>query len=395
VQLAVAVVLTGHIVATEPHWSDDGQLIITDAVVSTDDGRRVTVTQVGGELDGYGQISLPGPALLEPGMDVSLEVHDGPTLAGDMKTMVDGVAVRALPRSPDAPFVREGPTPAGNYLFWGNGCVFMTYDSAGTSQIDGDAEFAVIDTAMTTWNDATAGCSYVQLKSNGRVSGHEIGKDFVNVIKFRDNESCTKCPDAWCIPATVSTAEVCHSESAAGITTLTFVKHPGNADDGQIVDADVEINGMNFAISAGGKSNSNHACLADLANTITHELGHVLGLEHTCRVRLDATHVDPPRVDGKGNAVPECGDTTDPAITEATMYPFQACGETKKASLSTDDTLGVCQIYPIEKDPKTCTVYTQPSGCCDAGGAGAPGSLLLGALVVMRTRRRRRSRERS
>src|SRR4051812_25428367 len=104
--------------------------IITDAVIATDDGAQLTVDQLGGALDGFGQITLPGPAPLETGMSVSLDVHDAQTLVGAHKLVVDDVRVRALPSSPDAPFVREGPTPGKSYLFWASGCIFMTYDDA-------------------------------------------------------------------------------------------------------------------------------------------------------------------------------------------------------------------------------------------------------------------------
>jgi hypothetical protein len=214
----------------------------------------------------------------------------------------------------------------------------------------------------------------------GKVSGTEVGKDYVNLIKFRE--------DTWCIPASGSDPQICHPDAAAGITTLTYVKHPGNSDDGEIVDADVEINGVDFAISTGGVTTGTASCKADLGNTITHELGHVLGLEHTC-----VTSSDPPRVDNNGNAVPMCPDDGDTKVTEATMYPYQTCGETKKTTLTQDDVDGACSIYPTGKDPGTCAPATAPSGCCDAGGAGAPGSLALGALCTfwLSALRRRRS----
>jgi hypothetical protein len=96
--------------------------------------------------------------------------------------------------------------------------------------------------------------------------------------------------------------------------------------DGAIVDADIEINGVNFSISVNGVTLGVTGCDAELANTLTHELGHLHGLEHTCLATGD-----PQRVDGNGSAVPSCSDQNlPPAITEATMYPFQDCGETKK-----------------------------------------------------------------
>jgi hypothetical protein len=372
VQLAVAVLISGHVVTTEAHWTADGARIITDVVVATSDGQQVTVSQLGGELDGFGQITFPGPDVVAAGSDVSIEMHDAATLAGAHRFVVDDVHYD--PVSGDAPFVREGPSPHGHYLFWRSGCVFVNYDSAGTTEVAGDDEFGVLDGSIATWDTAIPACGYMRLKPAGKVTGYEVGKDYLNLIKFRDTK--------WCIPATATDLEVCHNPAAAGITTLTFIKD-GSDRDGEIVDTDVEINGVNFAISVGGVTLGQGGCQADLANTVTHELGHVLGLEHTCR-----GDKDPARVDGTGKPVPFCTDTNDPTIVDATMYPFQECGETKKASLSNDDVQGVCSIYPKALDPGTCEVAYVPGGCCSAGGDAAPDAA-AGLLVLGMLRRRR------
>ena len=105
----------------------------------------------------------------------------------------------------------------------------------------------------------------------------------------------------WCRPATQDDPARCHPDSAAGITTATYVDDSGSIRDGAIVDADIEINGVDFAISSEGQTLSTQTCLSELKNTLTHELGHLLGLEHTCRASGD-----PARIDDKGAAVPSC-----------------------------------------------------------------------------------------
>jgi hypothetical protein len=92
--------------------------------------------------------------------------------------------------------------------------------------------------------------------------------------------------------------------------------------------------------------------------------------------------------------VPQCAATADPKITEATMYPFQDCGETKKETLSDDDINAICTIYPQSKDPGTCEpVGGGGGGCCSASTGGLPTALALGVLCFValskKSRRRR------
>jgi MYXO-CTERM domain-containing protein len=271
--------------------------------------------------------------------------------------------------------VRTGPTKAGHYLYWESGCIFMTVDAAGTREVAGDAEFPVIDASIETWNTDTASCSYMVMMDAGK-KAMEVGKDHINLIKFRD--------DSWCRPAVDGDPARCYDSSAAGITTATYVDDASSSRDGAIVDADVEINGHDFAIAVNGVTLGTASCQSELQNTLTHELGHVHGLEHTCLAAGD-----PPRIDGSGNAVPTCASSmNNPAITEPTMYNFQDCGETKKETLEPDDINAICTIYPTAKDPKTCAPVGSSSGCgCDTSNPGSP-ALLLG-FVLLGLRRRR------
>jgi MYXO-CTERM domain-containing protein len=374
---ATPVTVSGHVVEAHGRWTAGGTRLVTDAVIQTADGTRVAVSELGGEADGLAMVTLPGPAVLASGMDVTVAAHAATTRRGHPVLAVDAVTVRGGGAAD--PFVREGPTPSSHYLYWASGCVFMTYADEGTAEIAGDGELAILDAALATWNSGIAGCSHMTLMSAGRDAGREVGKDYVNVIKFRDTK--------WCAPATADDPERCHDATAAGITTLTYVKDPSSDRDGEIVDADVELNGLDFAISSGGTSLGHAMCQADLANTITHELGHVLGLEHTC-----VGPGDPARVDGDGNPVPSCSTTIDPLITEATMYPYQDCGETKKASLEADDIAGACAIAPAASDPGTCDRVGSPGGCCQAGAGGGGAPLALIGLVAVGLGRRRRRR---
>lgn len=361
----------GIVQETTSHWTADGDRIVTEATIDTPDG-PVVVSQLGGHVDGLTMRVFDGDEPLVKGMRVAVAAHRDVDLSQREHVLVDGVKVLAYPEG----FVRTGPTKAGHYLYWESGCVFVRVDAAGTKELAGDTEFGVIDAAIETWNTALGGCSYLSIVQEAR-EAREVGNDHVNLIKLRDA--------SWCRPATGHDAMRCYNDAAAGLTTAVFVDDPSSDRDGAIVDADIELNGKNFAISNDGMSLGTASCRADLRNTLTHELGHLLGLEHNC-VALG----DPPRVDGNGDPSPLCSAVTDPAIYDATMYYLQACDETKKASLEPDDILGVCTIYPEREDPGTCEpVSTDTGGCCSATGEPVPAALLGLATVALLRRRRR------
>jgi MYXO-CTERM domain-containing protein len=366
--------VTGDVIAVHSHWTADGSRIVTEATLRTPAG-EIVVSELGGSVDGLSMITMPGPARLELGMTVEVATHDDVDLAQRPHTLVDDVRILALPPFRED-FVRTGPTKAGHYLYWESGCIFVTIDADGTKEIAGDAEFPVIDACIATWNDDVASCSYIQVMSQGTKSGLEVGNDKINLIKFRDA--------SWCRPAVDDDPARCYSSAAAGITTAVFVDDGTSSRDGAIVDADIEINGHDFAIALDGVSLGTTSCQAELANTLTHELGHLHGLEHTCLAAGD-----PPRTDGAGNPVPDCTQTSDPAIIDATMYPFQDCGETKKETLEPDDINGICTVYPTAKDPGTCSPVGSGGGGCCSTSDHPEAVLLLGGLTMLLLRRRR------
>jgi len=286
-------------------------------------------------------------------------------------TPLAGVADRTF-------FVNTRTRQSGEALHWASGCVFITFHAAGTTHLDN--EVAVMNDVLAAWEDGIAGCSYMHFQLEG-TSTDEVGYDGVNIILYRE--------DRWCRPATNEDPEMCYSSAAAALTTLFFVDDPGNSRDGEIVDADIEMNALNFAISDQGASNGDASCFADLANTLTHEVGHLLGLDHTCWDGL------PPRpVDDDGDAVPSCSPESalDAETRDATMYNFQTCGETKKATPEQDDLDAICALYPTDQDPGQCkpVALTTSGGCCSTAAGSrslgprfGAGSALLALLALL------------
>src|SRR5262249_2151900 len=161
-------------------------------------------------------------------------------------------------------------------LRWESSCVYVTIDADGTMMIPGDAEFPVIDASIATWNSATvtSTCSSLMVINQGR-KALEVGNDKINLIKIRDQ--------VWGRPASGSDRARMSSPQAAGITTAVYIDDVASGRDGAILDADVEINAVNFDLSisgSGAPSGPRGLCTAELQNTLTHELGHLHGLEH-------------------------------------------------------------------------------------------------------------------
>ncbi len=386
---ASAATLEGTVIATESRWSRGHTIIVTERVVEAAYGSRITVQQVGGSTEGIAMRRSHSLPVLARGDQVVGTAEVASLANGGRAMQLTSVAhlrraSTTAKNGASMEFVRT-QNKAGAQIFWASGCALVHVDEAGSSDISGDQEFVVIDEVLGHWEATTRGCSEFSLVNEGTTTS-EVGFDGTNVIKFRE--------DQWCRPATEDDPQDCYDQAAAGITTLFFVDDADSSRNGEILDADIELNSVNFAFAVDGSSAGSAQCQADLANTLTHEVGHFLGLDHTCWVGGERLE------DDEGRTVPSCGSPTiDADLTEATMYNFQSCGETKKASLEQGDVDGFCGIYPQGEHPSSCEPANIASaGCCTvaAGGNGHSGrgalALLGFAGVVVSLRRRTKNR---
>jgi uncharacterized protein (TIGR03382 family) len=259
-------------------------------------------------------------------------------------------------------------------------------------ELDVAAYFSAAQAAGVAWSQASL--DGVQQCSNviftvvpvADVAG-QAGMDYHNRLIFRQG---TWCSDP--LPKDGS----CYDSSALAITSVFQIKSTG-----EIVDADLEINATTYAWGDFvGHPEQFERNTHDFQGAVTHEFGHVIGLDHTCYTpgtRTDGTPIPRP-VDNNGNLVPDCTADNPPLITQATMYVSVATpsAEVELRSLSPDDVQGACDVYPFTPNlvclpPSRSDSGSGSGGCTYAAqpGPGAIASALMLFAMAMVVRRRR------
>lgn len=248
----------------------------------------------------------------------------------------------------------EGPS-----LYWQERIVDFYIDDQLSADEAQNLRFrAEIETSLQTWNQVD--CSDFEFRVAGvkpvRAAYNQSGEN-ENVITF------VTAADGWV-----------YSRGIIAVTTNTF-----ETSTGRIIDSDIEVNLQNFEIVVVEDLGTcdPETGVMDLQNTMTHEVGHVIGLDHPPSTRTYA---------------------------ETTMFASAPSCETKKRSLDEDDIAGFCDIYPAGLPVAQCFPPSGPllavveqddgfGGCSSAGdpqGAGGLIQSLLWAAVLGLTWRRRR-----
>jgi hypothetical protein len=293
--------------------------------------------------------------------------------------------VCAFLAAPAAAYVRTTSESSGVPVQWNEHCVVVTIDKRGSKDVS-LADIAVtLQRAIDNWTKHTNMCGGLTLSMQPATKVLDVAPDGLPAVIFRNDE--------WRRPGHPP-----HDPSAIGLTTVMYVNTPGVPGDATILDADIELNNVNYTFTTMPETATARPGteLADLENTLTHELGHVQGLAHTC---WDHTTPTPP-LDNTGQPIPDCNAATLPlSITQTTMYPYASMpGETSKRNLADDDVHGVCDVYGPLVGKLGC--YPEIDGgasCSAAPSRRAPpwsGVALLAMLGMASTmlwpRRRRR-----
>ena len=225
-------------------------------------------------------------------------------------------------------YVREKAQGSGKDLYWS--AMPLTFTINSTCAGSAASTSACLETVKTSFEKWTApSCTYLAFDYQGETSRTDVGYDpdhpaqNINLVIWHF--------DKWPYEA-----------SGIGLTTTTY-----QTETGEIVDADMEYNGVNFHFAILDTPDPN---FTDIANTVTHEAGHFIGLDHT----------------------------SDP---HSTMYPTAPYGEINKRDLSQDDIDGVCAIYPGTKadggENHDCSCAS-----VDAGDPAARTSFLVVLLAL-------------
>lgn len=285
------------------------------------------------------------------------------------------LAIAALP-APATAWKQSTSGDSGVCLAWGDRSVTWRAASPLGGALGEEESLDAFRRSFAVWE--AEGCTdlrFVEGQRAKREAAFESGRQNSNVLLFRDrscdsvvpagdrciaDRSCANRYDCWEFDRTV-----------IAMTTVT-----SSNCSGEIIDADIELNAAGFRFTAvdGPRcaGQLQEGCVEmDLENTLVHEIGHLIGLDHS----------------------------SDP---EATMYRSASAGETIKRTLAADDRNALCAVYSKGRAVRTCGGALTPAQCearrqryeststCASAGGGAATASLVAAVAAALLRRRSR-----
>ncbi len=204
-------------------------------------------------------------------------------------------------------------TTTGVELRWIDTPIPYYINTAGAPQIPNSSEFLAVHAAFDTWENVPSAAA--EFEFLGTTPLRTVGRDGLNVITFADDSG------------------LLGSQTLAA--TFSFFKRIS----GEIVfeESDIAFN-PNHDFSTSGETDK-----FDIQSVLTHEVGHMLGLDHS-------------------------------GLVSSVMGPFAAVTQVHQRVLQYDDIAGVSEIYPQASNAETVGSI---EGRVQANGVG-----VFGAHVV-------------
>jgi hypothetical protein len=263
-------------------------------------------------------------------------------------------------------------TGIGVPVAWKSPCVTMQIELTNPPPaLTAERYWNASNLAARAWSHDDVSCTGLSITMAEAPSGSEVGFDGKNVVLFRQSEWCRQ-------PASEDPSRsTCYAANVMAVTSLTK-----RISTGEIVDADMEINAVNYEWGDLVANPELAGTVVDFQNTVTHELGHVIGLAHPCLLPSDTST---PLLDNHGSPELECADPAVPAtVNDATMYPAVSLSDVERRTLSPDDTQAACDIYPGTRS--ACEAPSPSQGCSmvRTPTEGASGLFALAVLFLAR-----------
>ncbi|WNG38549.1 matrixin family metalloprotease [Archangium violaceum] len=294
----------------------------------------------------------------------------------------------ALGQVEPTPYVRsrvEAGNTSSQCLFWTVPTIAWQNSSVGNPntalEAQKQSEFEAIRRSFQSWQQLFESCGNLRFSEGPLVDDRKVGYELRgdnnrNLVLFRSKrcEEVVASSDACWVEDTCGNDHDCWDSDARTIA-LTLTTY--DEKSGIIYDSDIQLNASGFVFTtvntppcippANGRDNT---CVStDLQNTMTHEIGHLIGLDH----------------------VPQ-----DPG---SVMFPRAPPGETSKRNIDEGSHQFVCEAYPKGQASQSCvtpslgssgntTVLGKQAVGCSSSGAEAWLPAVAGwALLAWRRRR--------
>jgi hypothetical protein len=285
----------------------------------------------------------------------------------------------AAPRcTEDCPRDLDGCKTSGEPLWWANSCVGFSLQRDASVHIPIKYVRQVATRSFTAWSDlecetgyATLAFSELEEAECKRTEYNDGGKNS-NIILFQDNKWDYKGAD-----------------NTLAKTTVTF-----DAETGEIFDADIEINHAynNFTIS-------DEIVDYDLESVLTHEVGHLIGLDHTPTTPPRCTRAtSPARWSSARSSPTTCSALARPTPRSATPSATLARAAASARSAATSPMTALSdELQPLHAKtagPSAAARSCSPASRCSpergAGSAWAPrfAGSRAASLALLRPRSR-------